>query len=202
MIAKGKQTALLNDKFSRAVLLGMNSSICQENALMEYRNQLSAYDKTIQDYQDILDGKTALPDQMRIEDISQLLEATKEARETFLQKGAEKLNEMSAQGVDLNSLGSAYDILVPNGSRDNERWNIDPSADDIYSEIDHALTSTRKVTSIFEDIGSRVSAELKRRGNHQSWVEFSPRSEWKDIKRPSPFQDIYGEIWSQFRKSV
>ena len=68
MIAKGKQTALLNDKFSRAVLLGMNSSICQENALMEYRNQLSAYDKTIQDYQDILDGKTALPDQMRIED--------------------------------------------------------------------------------------------------------------------------------------
>lgn len=78
---------------------GLLSSRRQENALIEYRNQLSAYDKTIQDYQDILDGKTALPDQMKMEDILQLQEAVKAARETFLREGAEELNEMSDKAL-------------------------------------------------------------------------------------------------------
>lgn len=36
-------------------------------ALQTYRDQLSAFDQTIQEYQDILDGKTALPKQMQQE---------------------------------------------------------------------------------------------------------------------------------------
>ena len=38
-------------------------------ALTEYRDQLTAFDQTIQEYQDMLDGKTALPEQMSMEQV-------------------------------------------------------------------------------------------------------------------------------------
>ena len=41
-----------------------------EASLMEYRNQLSAFDQTIQEYQDMLDGNKALPKQLKLDDIS------------------------------------------------------------------------------------------------------------------------------------
>ena len=66
-----------------------------EASLMEYRDQLSAFDQTIQQYQDMLGGNTALPEQMKLEDVSTLLEATKAAREQFLQQGAAELNRVS-----------------------------------------------------------------------------------------------------------
>ena len=47
---------------------------------MEYRDRLSAFDRTIQEYQDMLDGKTALPGQMKREDAALLLEITRAAR--------------------------------------------------------------------------------------------------------------------------
>jgi len=62
-----------------------NLSHQNEAALMEYRDQLSAFDQTIQEYQDMLDGKAALPQQMKMEDVSMLLERTRAAREQFLQ---------------------------------------------------------------------------------------------------------------------
>ena len=45
-----------------------------ETSLMEYRDQLSAFDQTIQEYQEMLDGNKALPEQMKLEDVSKLLE--------------------------------------------------------------------------------------------------------------------------------
>ena len=66
---------------------GASISQGQETSLMEYRDQLSAFDQTIQDYQDMLDGKTALPEQMNKENVALLLESTKAAREQFLREG-------------------------------------------------------------------------------------------------------------------
>lgn len=51
-----------------------NLSQQNEASLMEYRDQLSAFDQTIQEYQDMLDGNKALPEQMKLEDVSKLLE--------------------------------------------------------------------------------------------------------------------------------
>ena len=67
-------------------LCKVGTTICQsqETSLMEYRDQLSAFDQTIQEYQDMMDGKTALPEQMNKEDVALLLESTKAARGQFL----------------------------------------------------------------------------------------------------------------------
>lgn len=188
---------------------GASISQVQEYALMEYRDQLSAFDQTIQEYQDMLSGKTALPEQMKQEDVALLLEATKVAREQFLQQGAEKLNQFSKEGpTPKGFLGSAYSMITGEtaNAQDNPRWQIDPSAQDIYGEIDRALASAHKVTSTFQDGASGILAELKRRGCVQAGEEFSlDNQETADsgaATRASLFQDIYDGIWETFKQSI
>ena len=188
---------------------GASISQGQEYALMEYRDQLSAFDQTIQEYQDMLSGKTALPEQMKQEDVALLLEATKVAREQFLQQGAEKLNQFSKEGpTPKGFLGSAYSMITGEtaNAQDNPRWQIDPSAQDIYGEIDRALASAHKGTSTFQDGASGILAELKRRGCVQAGEEFSlDDQETADsgaATRASLFQDIYDGIWETFKQSI
>lgn len=188
---------------------GASISQGQEYALMEYRDQLSAFDQTIQEYQDMLSGKTALPEQMKQEDVALLLEATKVAREQFLQQGAEKLNQFSKEGpTPKDFLGSAYSMITGEtaNAQDNPRWQIDPSAQDIYGEIDRALASAHKVTSTFQDGASGILAELKRRGCVQAGEEFSlDDQETADsgaATRASLFRDIYDGIWETFKQSI
>lgn len=183
--------------------VGAHLSQTQEASLLEYRDQLSAFDQTIQEYQDMLDGKTALPEQMKLEEVSNLLEATKAAREQFLQKGAAELNRLSNEGpTPKESMGSVYDMLVEDdGTGDGDtRWQIDPDAQDIYGEIDRALASAHKATSTFQKGASSILAELKRRGCVQEGEDFS-LTDLEDLgagsdKRVSLFQDIYSEIWN------
>lgn len=188
---------------------GASISQGQETALIEYRDQLSAFDQTIQEYQDMLDGKTALPEQMKQEDVALLLETTKVAREQFLREGAEKLNQFSKEGPTPKSfLGNGYSLIAgENGSTQEEsRWQIDASAGDIYGQIDRALASAHKVTSTFQDGASRILAELKRRGCVQAGEDFAfDNQESTDsgaTARASLFQDIYQDIWSTFRQSI
>lgn len=180
----------------------------QEISLTGYRDQLSAFDQTIQEYQDMLDGKTALPEQMTQEDAALLLEATKSAREQFLQQGAEKLNQFSREAPTPKSLlGNTYSMIAgKNGSGQEEpRWQIDASASDIYGQIDRALASARKVTVAFQDGASSILAELKRRGCVQAGDVFSPDGQetasGSDM-RASLFQSIYDGIWDAFKQSI
>lgn len=188
---------------------GASISQGQETALIEYRDQLSAFDQTIQEYQDMLDGKTALPEQMKQEDVALLLETTKVAREQFLREGAEKLNQFSKEGPTPKSfLGNGYSLIAgENGSTQEESHRqIDASAGDIYGQIDRALASAHKVTSTFQDGASSILAELKRRGCVQAGEDFSfdvqESADSGATAQASLFQDIYEDIWSTFRRSI
>ena len=181
----------------------------QETSLMEYRDQLSAFDQTIQEYQDMLDGKTALPEQIKQEDAALLLETTKAAREQFLQQGAEKLNRFSREApTPKGLLGNAYSMIVGEQGRGQEepRWQIDASAGDIYGQIDRALVSAHKVTFTFQDGASSILAELKRRGCVRAGEDFSldrqgPANSGTDVQA-SLFQSIYDGIWGTFKQSI
>ena len=63
-----------------------------EEDLTEYREQLSAFDQSIRQYQKILDGAEPLPDHLSMDDVESLLEAVRQARELFLKDGADKLS--------------------------------------------------------------------------------------------------------------
>ena len=171
-----------------------------EAALTEYRDQLSAFDQTIQEYQDMLDGKAEPPQKMKLEDVSMLLERTRAAREQFLQEGAKELNRVGSEGPDLTDkarqtvmgdLDDGYDL----------RWSIDASAKDIYGEIDRALASAGKTASMCREGASRIVAELKRRGQaDQPYHQLRFDEQDSTVERTSMFQDIYEDIWNTLRR--
>ena len=173
-----------------------------EAALTEYRDQLSAFDQTIQEYQDMLDGKAEPPQKMKLEDVSMLLERTRAAREQFLQEGAKELNRVGSEGPDLTDkarqtvmgdLDDGYDL----------RWSIDASAKDIYGEIDRALASASKTTSMCREGASRIVAELKRRGQaDQPYHQLRFDEQDSTVERTSMFQDIYEDIWNTLRRGA
>ena len=189
----------------------VGATICQhqETSLMEYRDQLSAFDQTIQEYQDMLDDKTALPEQMKREDAALLLEITKAAREQFLRQGAEKLNQFSKEApTPKGLLGNGYSMIVGEDGNDQaeSRWQIDASAGDIYDQIDRALVSAHKVTATFQDGASSILTELERRGRVQEGDDFSlDDQETTDNGanvQASLFQDIYDGIWNSFKQNL
>lgn len=142
-----------------------------EASLMEYRDQLSAFDQTIQECQDMLDGNKALPEQMKLEDVSKLLDATRTAREQFMQQGAAELNRVSDHNPTQEGyMGKAYSMAAEwaGNSENDTHWQINASADDIYGEIDRALSSAHGITSMFQKGGlqhpGRVKAAGLRRG--------------------------------------
>ena len=179
-----------------------NLSHQNESALMEYRDQLSAFDQTIQEYQDMLDGKAALPQQMKMEDVSMLLERTKAAREQFLQEGAKELNRVGSEGSDLTDKARQM-VMGDLDDGHDLRWSIDASAKDIYGEIDRALAFTQKVTSMCREGASRVVAELKRRGQaDQPYHQLRFDEQDSTVERTSMFKGIYEDIWTSFKRLI
>lgn len=205
--------------------LGRLNSL-QESELVEYRDQLSAFDQTIQQYQEMLDGTAALPQQITKEQVQTILDATKTARDTFLQKGAEEVNRYTskglADGLSHTEHSMAQQILGPNGYEDKSAdfWRIDPNAGDIYGEIDRVLTATHAVTQNYRRGMSVVAAELERRGYmdapYSSYFE-QQKAQAADtgfaldgslffmgqyVGNTHGFKEIYEQIWSDFHQDV
>ena len=179
-----------------------NLSHQNEAALMEYRDQLSAFDQTIQEYQDMLDGKAEPPQKMKLEDVSMLLERTRAAREQFLQEGAKELNRVGSEGPDLTDK-ARQTVMGDLDDGHDLRWSIDASAKDIYGEIDRALASASKTTSMCREGASRIVAELKRRGQaDQPYHQLRFDEQDSTVERTSMFQDIYEDIWNTLRQSI
>ena len=150
-------------------------------------------------------SKTALPSQMKQEDVALLLEHTKAAREQFLQQGAQELNRLSREGpTPREFLGRAYSMITgdANNAQDHSRWEIDPEANDIYGEIDRALASARRTTSTFRDGASSVLAELKRRGCIQAEEDFSPDGQASAARRPSRMALLAQDICDGIRRAL
>ena len=173
-----------------------------EVALTEYRDQLSAFDQTIQEYQDMLDGKAELPQKMKPEDVSMLLERTRAAREQFLQEGAKELNRVGSEGPDLTKK-ARQTVMGDLDDGHDLRWSIDASAKDIYGEIDRALASAGKTASMCREGASRVVAELKRRGQaDQPYHQLRFDEQDSTVERTAMFQDIYEDIWNTLRRGA
>ena len=139
---------------------------------------------------------------MNTADISMLLERTRAAREQFLQEGAKELNRVGSKSNILNDKARQMVMEDQDDSHDLQ-WNIDASAENIYAEIDRALASAHKMTSLCREGASRVVAELERRGQanqpyHQ--LRFDEQDGAKE--QTSMFQDIYAGIWNLLRQSA
>lgn len=161
-----------------------------EHALTEYRDQLTAFDQTIQEYQDMLDGKTALPEDMSTEQVQAMLDLVKETRTQFLQDGGKEVNRRLAfsnsyaddrlfNHVASAVLGESFE----NAGKGTDFWRIDPNAEDIYGEIDRALGAVDSLTQTCSRGLGAIATELKRRGYDDSdFMHYY--SQWYQSEKP------------------
>ena len=97
---------------------------------MDFKEQLQEWDRTIQGYQDILDGKAALPEGHTMQSILWSYQTAQRNREQFLQDGIAHIN--GYQYGELFSNERVFEIL----SRPSkfvlrqDRRNEHPEADD------------------------------------------------------------------------
>lgn len=166
---------------------GARATQAYESTLTDFRDQLSAFDKTIQEYQDMLSGKAALPEQMTMETVTKLLDAAKSAREQFLNDGVKSMEDSRWIGSASSVYGHAKMSGRVSGEyadKDESFWRIDASADDIYAEIDRVLDAVRDLGKRFESGVSTISKELEKRGYTEDKYQdhFDKlRSFWSDV---------------------
>ena len=153
--------------------LFLTASEKHEQEISDFKEQLQEWDQTIQGYQDILDGKAALPDGQTVESVLSSYEKALKDREQFLQDGIAHINEyqygemqcsefFSNERVDhlLNSIFGGNKFAA----KDSSCWLIDPSASDIYSEIDRVLSEAHGVTEEFQQGVDNIYSILEERG--------------------------------------
>lgn len=163
-----------------------------EHALTEYRDQLTAFDQTIQEYQDMLDGKSPFPEDMTAEQVQATLDLVKETRAQFLQDGGKEANRRLSfshgfaddrlfNHVTSAVLGEPFE----NAGKGTDFWHIDPDAEDIYGEIDRALGAVDSLTQTCSRGLGAIAAELRRRSYDDSDFMYH-YSQWYQPTKPRP----------------
>ena len=178
--------------FLRNQFLVQRNMSCQiEQELTSFRDQLSGIDQTIQEYQSILDGRTAMPDDLTLEDVAALLETTKATRQQFLEDNVERLNKWNMdKAVRDTRISRALERVVgENGfsGADASTWEIDASASDIYAEIDRVFSATHSVTETMEEGYRRICNELERRG-YTEWKYEEHLTAMREEQEPIPVE--------------
>ncbi|WP_037372765.1 hypothetical protein [Anaerovorax odorimutans] len=136
-----------------------------EDELNTFKEQLISFDQDIQNYQDILNGNTDLPDDTTMNDILNLLTTTKQAREEYLKNSCNKLNKWDSYKADSFD-HTINKVLGQNkfSEMSDKNWQIDASTSDIYSEIDRVSEATRKVSQTLNDGLKRIYDVLDKKG--------------------------------------
>ncbi len=183
---------------------GARISTHMEADLTEYRDQLEAFDQSIQRYRQILDGTSALPEGLSMEDVESLLEATQSARETFLRDGADKLNAVNQRRGDklANEYAKYADLLDDSFSKGlaHFSWQIDADAGDIYGEVDRVRSVAHRMTETFQKGMAMIDEEMERRRHQDNpYQSYFEQRKAVDYSMPSPngisiFQETYDAV--------
>lgn len=151
------------------------SSGRQEQDLLDFKERLQGMDETIQSYQDILDGKAALPKNLNMEDVAQSLSKATQNREQFVKDGVEHLNKWSDYFVTSDNFDNHMQKVLDENKfsgKDGSHWMLDASASDIYSEIDRVLENTHNVTEELDRGVQRIYDVLESRGSGDKYKQY------------------------------
>lgn len=155
------------------------------NEMKDFKEQLQAMDKTIQEYQDIIDGNAGLKDGQTIEDIIFAQKTVKQEREEFIEDGLKHFKSMKYDELvtDKSFDGYMNTVLGENKFSDktSDDYLIDPSSSDIYADIDRVIGNVQGVTiGLYEGIG-KIYDELVERGYEDKYKSYL--NSWYDEKK-------------------
>ena len=182
--------------------LFLTASEKHEQEISDFKEQLQEWDRTIQGYQDILDGKAALPDGQTVESVLSSYEKALKGREQFRQDGIAHINENRYGEIFSNerpdrtlkaTLGE--DTFSTFAAKDSSCWLIDPSASDIYSEIDRVLPEAHGVTEEFQQGVDNIYSILEERGYGEKYKGYlkswaAPQHSYFDKTREMNIQKL------------
>lgn len=158
------------------------SAARQEQDLLDFKSRLQGMDETIQSYQDILAGKSALPESLNLEDVSQLLSKATQSREQFVKDGVEHLNQWGDDFVTSDNFDKHMKTALgenPFAGAEPSAWILDASASDIYSEIHRVLDNTHRVTEALDRGVQRIYDMLESRGAGDQYKQYLGSWRWE-----------------------
>lgn len=140
----------------------------REQEISDFKEQLQEWDQTIQGYQDILDGKAALPEEHTMQSILWSYQIAQRDREQLLQDGIAHINGYQ-YGESFSNESADYNLKAILGEnkfaeKDPSAWLIDPTASDIYAEIDRVFSEVHGVVEEFRQGVEDIYSLLKERG--------------------------------------
>lgn len=141
----------------------------QMQELDAFQEHLESLDELMQQYQDMVDGKTSLADGMTKDDALNLLIAVQKEREDYVRSGAERLNQY-ADWIGSNNFDRYMGKVFgknPFSGTDKSNWMIDASTSDIYAEIDRVRGAVSTVSEAANEGLRRIKSALEKRGGYQ-----------------------------------
>lgn len=154
----------------------------QEQELLDFKERLQGMDETIQSYQDILAGKSALPQGLNAEDVSQLLSKATQSREQLVKDGVERLNQWSDYFVTSDNFDKHMQTVLgenPFAGAESSEWRLDAAGSDIYSEIDRVLNNTHRVTETLDRGVRQIYDALESRGSGDKYKQYLESWRWE-----------------------
>lgn len=170
-----------------------------EQELSDFKEQLQEWDRTIQGYQDILDGKAAVPEGHTMQSILWSYQTAQRDRKQLLQDGIAHINGYQ-YGELFSNERMDYNLKAIFGEnkfaeKDPSDWLIDPTAADIYSEIDRVSSEVHGVVEEFRQGVEDIYSILKERGYGEkykgyleSWAD--PQNSYFDKTREMNIQKL------------
>lgn len=153
--------------------------------LAEFKEQLSQHDQAIQGYQDMLTGKSEIPNGFDNSMVERLHKSAQEQREQFLQENIAQYNtiDKNYRLRDTSTTGATSAILrTQNHSQaDDSAWQIDTATTGIYAEIDRVLEMHQDVSKMYAKTMEQIHNELYMRGEKHylrgggsDWLDWTP----------------------------
>lgn len=145
----------------------------REQEISDFKEQLQEWDQTIQGYQDILDGKAALPEKHTMQSILWSYQIAQRDREQLLQDGIAHINGYQ-YGEFFSNESTDYNLKAILGEnkfaeKDPSAWLIDPTASDIYAEIDRVFSEVHGMVEEFRQGVKDIYSILKERGYEEKY---------------------------------
>lgn len=151
-----------------AFIIGSSGYTGYANELSDFRDHLKEMDNTIQDYQDIIDGKKPLEEGRTMESVHMACELAKAERKQFYEYGMTRFSQPrfnEKEDREHEELITALLGECRSARKSRSDWVVNPFAADIYSEIDRVLENVRaRAEEMNQGIGM-IARRLYKRGH-------------------------------------
>ena len=177
-----------------------------EEELSAFHDRLSAFDKTILEYQNMADGNQPLPDGLSQEDVTILLDAAKEARSQYAKDGADAWNRHAAEAIsgDMMLQMRMVTTMADSGKFGAEPWKLDSSSENFSKDMNAVLNLTGSLRHGFQENIDRIfqNWESNGYGVEKIQLHISQMAEQSDISQKETIVNAGNDSLAYLQRAI